>query len=122
MTRKRRALLFVGVATLCVAVALYAQRWHYESYAWPEEIQRNTLGRVVALHSSLLERDGFSHLGQGAHRWTYRIDQENAVVRSMCGNVDMHACRWSKRSKPAPHVTQDAVFADGVLTLEESWE
>jgi hypothetical protein len=118
----RRKVLLVIVTTALATLWFLAHRWYYENVRWPREIQMNIFGRVVASHDDLISREGFSHLGQGAYRWDYRIQRGNASVQSLCGARSIETCNWTRRAQPYAHVTQDAIFKNGILTLEESWE
>jgi hypothetical protein len=122
MSRRSRVIFIAAAALLCGVLMLLGHRWYYVNVTWPKDIQMRTIGQVVVSHAELVERTGFSHLGQGAHRWVYQVGNENPGIRSLCGSVAIRACNWNRRASPFPHVTQDAVFADGKLTLEESWE
>jgi hypothetical protein len=122
MSRRTRVVLIaVAVAIVGVLIVL-AQRWYYVNVTWPEDIQMRTIGQVVVSRAELTDRTGVAHMGQGMHRWVYQVVGENSGVQLLCGKTALDACRWNRRATPFPHVTQDAVFANGVLTLEESWE
>jgi hypothetical protein len=120
---RMRKLLVIAVVVLLAAGGVFARHWYYDNVIWPREIQMRLLGQVVVSRHDLVNRNGFySIFAQGAFRWDYRVSPGNAVIESLCGAHPTQTCSWTKSAQPYPHVTQDAVLKDGVLTLEESWE
>lgn len=118
----RKSLLLIAVAVLVAVLGVFVQRWYYENVTWPREIQTRLLGQLVVSRSDLINKEGTSHLGQGAFRWDYRVPPGNVVVKSLCGAHPVQTCSWTKSAQPYPHVTQYAIFKSGILTLEEWWE
>jgi hypothetical protein len=121
MTRFRHRICIAVAILFVVSMGYVAQRHYYEEYSWPNDIQEHLFGQVVVSHDELLSRQGFSHMGQGAFRWDYRITRTNAIIQSLCDSNPVDKCSWSKHADVAAHVSLDAVFHNSVLTLEESW-
>lgn len=121
MSRRKRLTLVAAAVLLGGMLFTLVQRWYYVNVTWPRDIQMQTIGEVLASRADMIERSSFAHLGQGVHRWVYRIGNENPEIRSLCEGASMASCNWNRRASPSPNVTQDAIFANGLLTLEESW-
>ncbi len=122
MKSSTKRILIISVVVALATSGFLMHRWYYENVGWPREIQKHIFGREVASHADLISREGFSHLGQGAYRWDYRIQRGDALVQSLCGVHSIETCTWTRRAQPYAHVTQDALFQNGILTLEESWD
>jgi len=120
--RQKKSLIVAAVALVGGLASVFAQRWYYDAVAWPREIQMTLFGRQLTFHDDLIHHEGFSHGGQGAFRWDYRIEPGNRSVQALCATQPLQTCRWQRRARPDPNVSQEAVFQNGILTLEEGWE
>jgi hypothetical protein len=113
--------LVAAVACAALAGLSAAQRWYYRHYVWPREIQQQLLGGQLAPSSSLVEYDGYSHYGQGAFRWRYKVEQQSKLLGTLCGDQRVDQCVFHRTRMLSDDVTQSVSYERGVLTVEEDW-
>jgi hypothetical protein len=117
----RMYVLVASVACSALAGLYVAHNWYYRRYVWPCEIQQQLLGGLLAPSNSLLEYDGYSHYGQGAFRWRYKVEQHSKLLGKLCGNQRLDQCVFHRTRMLSDDLTQSVSYRSGVLTVEEDW-
>lgn len=116
-----RYVLIAAFACAALATLYCVQNWYYEHYVGPREIQQQLLGGLLAPSSSLLDYDGYSHYGQGAFRWRYKVDPHSKLLGTLCGDQRIDQCVFHRTRMLSDDVTQSIRYEAGVLTVEEDW-
>lgn len=120
MILTRRSIVVAVLAVGCVGIGLALYDWYYTRYIWPAEIQRSVAGGQLAPASALVNYDGFSAYGQGAHRWRYDA-VESPRLRQKCAARPISGCRFTETRRLNSDVEQTVSFEAGVLIVEEIW-
>jgi hypothetical protein len=119
---KSRRNILIGLIVLAGIGAVWVgYKWYYRTYKWPAEIQTSVLGSRIVDSRSLLDREGYSHFGEGVFRWRYRIGSENTNLTKQCGDQPKDTCRFTKTRRLEDGVVQTATYSDGILIVEEVW-
>jgi hypothetical protein len=120
VTLTKRSIIVVVLALGCVSVGLAIYDWYYKRYLWPAHIQRSVAGVELTSGATLINYDGYSAYGQGAHRWRYDA-AENAPLRRICAPSPIDSCRFIRTRRLNSDVEQTVSYEKGVLIVEEVW-
>ncbi len=110
---------------LIAAGCIMAAAWLYDRYhfavRWPAEVQRETVGKAVAGADKLLSKERHFAFGEGFARWKYKADSSSEALQSLCGNVEVRRCSFTRSRVLDEGVTLNVSLSRGVLTVEEWW-
>lgn len=120
--KRNRLAIVVLLACAMLGFACAAYSWYYRAYTWPDEIQTNVVGARLVNAKLLRRQEGYSHYGEGMHRWYYNVQEGNKEVAQLCGNQSVSTCSFTKTRRLSDGVVQTVDYNRGSLILEEVWD
>jgi hypothetical protein len=116
MTRK---LALVALVILCATAAVPLFVYYDIRYNRPIDIQRELLGRVVALRSQQVDFDWhMTGYGDALFKWSYRVAHPEELRRS-CRTIDRGNCILGGHS--GNDGSQSIYVTGDTLKIEEWW-